>query len=447
MMNYPLLYLFIAAALARFVTITQSLWLDEATTVNVARNMSAQQIITQFSPNDFHPPLYYLVMDMWVSLFGSSEIAVRIPSVLFCLLAGYFVYKIGTLIGNAKIGFASAAFFLFNPLVLYYSQEVRMYMMVTALCAIACYYFLKLIKKPKAFAAKDVVVFNLAIGLSFGTFYGSVFLIAAMYLYLLIKKQFRLLLLSIPGSILSFAILYPLLARQFNQAQGALIMVKNWDLVLGIPTLKNVLLLPLKFVTGRISFEPKLVYFGLGLISTLIVWFFAIRGGYRQKALLFLSSVTLLIAFIFSFSTPLFQYFRFLYLLPLFSVLIGYGTRGFKWERYTVMGIFIFFSIAYLAVPAFHREDWKHVLISVPQSQPVYMIPSATDPIQYYYPERKVLDLFSVEKNPPTAKHVFIVPYTAEIYGFNYRSHMEKQKYTLRSQEDYRGVILEEWTK
>ena len=76
-------------------------------------------------------------------MFGYSEIALRMPSILFSLLTGYVVYLIG--------GIWSAAFFLFNPLIVYYSQEARMYMMVTFFLTASLYYFLK---------SKNLILFN-----------------------------------------------------------------------------------------------------------------------------------------------------------------------------------------------------------------------------------------------------------------------------------------------
>lgn len=448
-MNYRLLYLFIAAALVRFLGITQSFWLDEATTINVVRKMKGLEILTRFSPFDFHPPLYYLFMNSWTLFAGYSETAARIPSVLFSLIAGYFVFKTAVVLSNnIKTGFASAAFFLFNPLVMYYSQEARMYMMVTMFVSIFVYAFAVILKKPEnKKTERYYIIANISLFLSVLTFYGVIFLPAAVYAYLAIKRQYKTLIALLPGTALGVALVSPLLGQQLELAKGALQYVKNWDLVLGIPTIKNVLLVPLKFTLGRISFDPKLVYYLLGLTGTAIVWFFLVKGAIKQKALAFVGLTTLGIAFIFSFTTPLFQYFRFLYLMPIVAVLLGFGTRVFKWERYLTLGIFIFFSVLYLTVDDFHREDWKHLLISVPASKQVFMVPSATDPVQYYYPERTVNNLFDVIKLPDTATEVYVVPYTSEIYGFDYRAQLSQKQFHLQSMESFRGVTLEYWSK
>src|SRR3990167_1765852 len=128
-----LLIIFFLAFLIRLIAIDQSLWLDEATTARVVQPYGYREILVRFSPTDFHPPLYYLFMKMWSNIFGYSEIALRMPSVIFSLVTGYVVYLIGKKLFNNDSGLASltrmtksqlfglwaAAFFLFNPLIVY----------------------------------------------------------------------------------------------------------------------------------------------------------------------------------------------------------------------------------------------------------------------------------------------------------------------------------------
>lgn len=148
-LQYKLPLLFLFSFLIRLIHLDQSLWLDEATTAVAVKTHSFWNIVTQFSPTDFHPPLYYLVMKVWTGIFGYSEVALRMPSVLFSLGAGWMVYKIGKIISESRNGvrddkdrnlaFWATAFFLFNPLIIYYSQEARMYAMVTFTIAVSFY--------------------------------------------------------------------------------------------------------------------------------------------------------------------------------------------------------------------------------------------------------------------------------------------------------------------
>ena len=89
-------FVLLVSFLIRIVSLNQSLWLDEATTALVAR-MDLSDFFTKFMPADFHPPLYYLVVNLWSRFFGYSEIALRMPSVIFGVLTVCVVYVIAKL--------------------------------------------------------------------------------------------------------------------------------------------------------------------------------------------------------------------------------------------------------------------------------------------------------------------------------------------------------------
>lgn len=445
-MSFSILYVFIAALLVRLIGITQSFWLDEATTANVVKHLDYVDIITKFGVTDFHPPLYYLFMKAWTSLFGYSELSMRMPSILFSLAAGWFVYRTALKLSTKTVAMWSAVFFLFNPLIIYYSQEARMYMMVVFWFTLALYLYVDIVRN-KLRSSFDIAVINYIFGFALATFYGSIFFIAAMYLYLVVKKKFRLLSSILPGAVVTLVILYPLLSAQMAHAKIALEQISHWNLALGMPNVKNLLLIPLKFVSGRISFEPKILYFAVSGLSTVFITFFVVKGSQKYKWLAFLAMTPLVLAFIISFWLPMLQFFRYLYVIPVLAILLGMGTKHFAWEKGIVAGICFFFSALYLVVPNFHREDWKSILMSVPEKSVVYMIPSSSDPVQYYYPEVKTENLLEIAAFDAKQKEIYVIPYTAEIYGLNYRVELEKKKYQLKDQQNFRGVTLEYWTK
>ena len=69
--------------LLRIINLNQSLWLDEAIGALVVKDMNFIDIATKFAVADNHPPLYYLMLSLWTSIFGYSEISLRMPSVFF----------------------------------------------------------------------------------------------------------------------------------------------------------------------------------------------------------------------------------------------------------------------------------------------------------------------------------------------------------------------------
>lgn len=451
--------LFILAFLLRLINLDQSLWLDETIVAKVVKTIPFHLIPFQFSPGDFHPPLYYLVISLWTRLFGASEIVLRLPSIFFSLIAGWFIYKIGLFWRNKYVALWSAIFFLFNPLIVYYSQEARMYMMATALLSIALYYFLRLIKEIQISNSKlkiiNMVCFNLFTALAMFTFYGSAFFIAGMivvgiYQLLVINKSKKNL-ISIffhlfIGLFISLILLSPLLYQQVMNAKGALIDVKNWSLVLGKAELKNVAMILLKFATGRISWFPKWSYYLIAGIPTALVWLSVIIGMKKNKLFGYLFILPLLFGLFVSIWAPMMMYFRFIYLIPVMSLLLaGMTQKHTQIFRYIILFSYCAFSLAYLLSPQFHREDWKGLTRKLNTNTRVYMILPSSDPISYYKNGISLFELRDIKKIA-VPEFITIIPYTSEIYGFNYQHLLQEKGCIKKSQTQFRGDLsIEEW--
>lgn len=108
----PLLYL------------TQSLWRDEAFSV-LAAERPLSFIVTKLG---FEPPLYYTLLHFWIRLFGESEIAVRSLSMVGFMLAAIVIIEWASdTYKRHWLSWFTPLFFLFNPMLLYYSFEARTY--------------------------------------------------------------------------------------------------------------------------------------------------------------------------------------------------------------------------------------------------------------------------------------------------------------------------------
>lgn len=395
--------------------LNQSLWLDEAIGANVVKNLSVLDIITKFSPVDFHPPLYYIVLKLWTSFFGFSEISLRLPSVIFALITAYFIYKISK-------NYWAVFLFLFNPLIVYYSQEARMYLMVTSFLLIAYY----------ALVNRRLWLFNIFTFLSFFTFYGSIFFILPLYLYLYFKKQFNWRYLI--GFFLALVLLLPILRSQIVLSQQAKLLLPNWFSILGPVNLKNLLLIPIKFTSGRISFYPKIIYY---LVSGLwAVWVFAIFR--RRPIYLYFFITPLLLGVVFSIFTPMLQYFRFIYLIPILCLALAES----RFRLIALLG-FTIFSAVYIFNPQFHREDWQSLSASLPADSTIYMIPSFSDPIKYYRPDIKIE---KIENCKLEIVNCLVVSYGESIHGFDHVSHLTRLGYTKSTIQNFRQLTLETWT-
>ncbi len=421
MRKITILIILTFAFLLRLFSLSQSLWLDEAITAQVVKNYSFGEIITKFSPTDFHPPLYYLFMKLWTSIFGYSEIVLRFPSVLFSLTTGYILYR--------YINLWAAAFFLFNPLIIYYSQEARMYSMATFFLTFGFVYFLK----KKRLNLLSLTSFLLALF----TFYGSIFFIATFFLYLLIAKKSKEALKLLITTTISILILSPLLALQLENSKALLETVKNWSLVLGKANFKNLLLVPIKFSVGRISFYPKWLYYAIAGVWTAFVFssFKNYNKNFKTRLSSFVFAASLAFICLASFIKPMLQYFRVLYLITPLSIIL---VESSEIKKRLILTGFVIFSLIYLLIPAFHREDWKRLVKDLRGGERVYIIPQVKAPLEYYAEkfgkEIEIRPLRETLQNPHFPKKSIIIPYATEIFGIP----LETQKF--ETMKTYRNL-------
>lgn len=451
--------LLIPAFAIRLIHLDQSLWLDEATTAVTVQRYSFWEIVTQFSPADFHPPLYYLFMDIWTSFAGYSEIALRMPSVIFSVLAGYFVYKSARRLFPATehgLGAAvlSSVFFLFNPLIVYYAQEARMYAFVTFLVAANFYYLLTLMSRKVKYSS---LFFHLTLAAMFLSFYASIFYIGVVILYLLYHKKYPLLVSTVTTTLAAITVVFPLLYTQYTGSKTALEAVKNWSLVLGTVSLKNIILIPIKFTSGRISFEPKIVYYVLAAAWMALLAYLPFemfrkkKDTARPQAILlgYFFLTPLLLGTVFSFISPLLQYFRFQFLLVFVSILLGISASRLKSDifKYAIVAGFIAWSLLYLLVPRFHREDWKYLAESLKKEQlPIYMVESSSDPITYYASSVRTKPLRDIVYGEYQEEDIIVIPYTSEIHGINYSIILQGNN-LCREVVPFRELTYEKWKK
>lgn len=399
----------------------QSLWLDEAVTAVVVRDFSFPELFTRFLPHDFHPPIYYVLLKGWTNIFGLSELSLRLPSLIFTLITGLLLFR--------SFGIWAAAFLLLNPLVVYYSGEARMYSLSMMLVTMI---FLAL-KQQKAFW------YVLLIILAFNSFYGTVFFLAGLGLYQFIKKDWFYLRLTVVGGAIAFFMALPLLYTQWQNSREIISLVTNWRQVLGTASFKNLLLIPLKFSIGRISFFPKWLYYLLTGAFTVLVWL-QLKWQSRKITLVIFP---LILAWGFSLFSPLLSYFRFLYLLPFLAILFSEKKSNVMIKAAVLFG-FVVCSLYFLITPLLHREDWRGLANSLPKKSTVYGIVSSLEGINYYRSDVVRKDL---REFVPTEKQIYVVPYTSDIHGFNYFSVLEKANYQQTQQKAYLHLVLETWAR
>jgi hypothetical protein len=111
-------------------------WVDEGISVGIASHSLAH--IPALLRQDGSPPLYYLLLHLWMAARGHSEVATHELSLIFALLTIPVAYWAGASLFGRRVGLISALMAALVPYLTAYAQETRMYALLALLAVIAC---------------------------------------------------------------------------------------------------------------------------------------------------------------------------------------------------------------------------------------------------------------------------------------------------------------------
>lgn len=179
-------FLFYAGAVAATIS-RSSIWHDESFTALLLR-YSPGEIISR-TALDVHPPLYYLVLKAWASIFGYTTVSLRLFSAicmgLAIILLIRLIQKMG--LGRRSVVGASVAM-VAAPYILRYAVEARMYAFGALLAVIATTCFLDVLASAKARrklpVAKTIIYVLSSAGLFYTQYFLS-FIVLAHFIYFL----------------------------------------------------------------------------------------------------------------------------------------------------------------------------------------------------------------------------------------------------------------------
>ena len=451
----------IVGLLLRLISLNQSFWLDEATSGLVVRNFSFSQIVTRFAPGDFHPPLYYLILKAWGSFFGTSEIALRIPSVIFAIATIYVVYLIAKELFNKKTGLVASALLATSGLHVYYSQEARMYALVTLFVSVAVLSFVKTLKRNKI---GDWIVLSLSILFLVFTDYVAVFILPVIWLYVLLTKQNSTYWKKFITShiiLLVFIILWlPVFVKQFTSGINISTTSPSWWKVLGLTSIKNIFLIPVKFMLGRISFYNKFIYALVVAFSSfiLLIPLTLSLKKYKKTLLVILwLFVPIIGSVVIGIKVSILSYFRLLFCLPAFYILIAFGLLSLKkklWKPLFLIILFInlFSSGMYLFNQRFQRENWRDLTFYIQaqskweNSITIFVNDSNMEAYRYYDSDARIS---GPEGLCACFNEIWLMRYTQPIFDSEdkIRGKVEKLGYSKSGEYDFNGVVVWKYIK
>ena len=197
------------SAFMRSRYLSGQLWIDEGITTGISLHPLTS--IPHVLRYDGNPPLYYMLLHIWMSWFGDSETSTHSLSLLF----GVLTIPVGgwgawTIFGR-RAGVMSAILFAFNAWLTSYAEETRMYELMGLLGVIATVaYLLGFIYRRRAY----LVVFGATLTAmlythSWGTFFFAGSAIALIPALVASQERKRLLIDALITYVIAGALYLP----------------------------------------------------------------------------------------------------------------------------------------------------------------------------------------------------------------------------------------------
>ncbi len=178
----------LVAALLRFPTLRlQSFWDDEGNTVRLMR-MTLGGMIRAVPNSESTPPPYYVIAWLWSHGFGIDEWGLRSLSALFGAALVPVAYATGVALGAKRAGMIAAFLVATNPLLIWYSQEARVYALLTLVAGLS---FLAFIGALRRDSRRSIALWCAASIVALLTHYFAVFLVAPEACVLLYRRRNR----------------------------------------------------------------------------------------------------------------------------------------------------------------------------------------------------------------------------------------------------------------
>lgn len=378
--------------------LTQSIWRDEGFSFFMAKENIFQIILN--SINDFNPPLYYILLHFWLRIFGESDIALRMMSFVFFIVTVYYIFLLSKTIFSEKFAFWVALFSFFNPMLLYYAFEMRMYSLFALFTVMSLYYFVG--KRWRAY----IIVGTL--GMYTHSFFSLIIL--AYLFYLFVIKQFkRKIVLRTITPLLLFIPWIPFLIYQFMESKN------SWIFPVDIQLIKSALgnlFVAYEGTPGGLWGKT----FYLSLVILLLV-VFSIKKN-KKYGLLFGSLIFIPLFIILSYSffkKPIYvnRYLIFVTIGEIFAISLAFWSIRSRVIRYALMTtslLLVIYINVYASVRAHKKVDFRSTIEEIRRLSKEEDYVYAISPIVYfesafYYPNRENVYIYNPQ-NIPIPKYI-----------------------------------------
>lgn len=286
-----ILILFIIIALGLFIRLSylnkpEGLWNDEYLSWWISSFEFGKPLFEKIFYN-CHMPIYYFFLKIWCTLFGNSDIALRISSVFIGILNITLLFFLGITYKDNKLGLICAAFGCVSSFLIYFSQEVRLYSLIFFFSILIAIYFIKTLKKTNLKNIILYAIFNLLLLLTHTISFVYVFFNIVIFTILLLKQKpnfkkqiFTTYIVTLIAFIPIIPFIITILTRQNLSQNWGIINFSKIFFVFGdylTPIQNNITNSPINLITYINTNEiiSKIIFF---LIPFCIAVYFIIKG-------------------------------------------------------------------------------------------------------------------------------------------------------------------------
>jgi len=247
---------------------SESAWIDEAYSIELAKHSVVD--ILNGTAADQHPPLYYLLLRLWF-FFGSGVTYARLLSVIIGVINVGQVLHCGKKSAGIVIGLLGGLLVAVSPMHVWYSQEIRMYILLVSLTTASTTALWWVLRGNQT---SRWILYCLFSTLALYTHYFAAFVLLAQGIWVLIwiwKQRTLHFLWYWLGSIAVTGILFlPWLPVAINQTR---LHTMTW---VESPTLNMIrdTLLRLIFGIAVLPWPDLLLWIVTGALLTLFIWSF-----------------------------------------------------------------------------------------------------------------------------------------------------------------------------
>jgi mannosyltransferase len=138
----------VAIGISYFYLLPESLRLDESQSIWQA-NRSFKALL-EISARDVHMPLYNILLNNWINIFGNNIFTNRILSLVFFVLSipsAYILTKFAS--KKSSVGVYMATLFTLSPFMNWFGSELRMYSMLVFFTIWGHYFFLRIFESRR----------------------------------------------------------------------------------------------------------------------------------------------------------------------------------------------------------------------------------------------------------------------------------------------------------